>query len=252
MTKNKESKVNELIEALTDARVVQAIVAAITPAIKLCMQEELGELRSVLKLLEGKHDKQNMVIKDLQNENSVLKRRVDSLDAEARNSTLVIRGIPENSYAERATGEGLHGLSSSGTLPNKVNLHASVTQDAVLNLCNNDLKLHLSSEHIVQAYRMRAKTPGLTRAVRVTFSTRKVRDAVFQERRRLKEKTEAKIYISEDLIKSASELYYEARKLVKEKRLNSCWTAGGVVFVKRLETDKPVPVRDIAALKAAC
>jgi len=40
------------------------------------------------------------------------------------------------------------------------------------------------------------------------------------------------IYINEDLIKPVADLFREARKLVKEKKLFSAWTYGGSLFVK--------------------
>jgi len=132
----------------------------------------------------------------------------------------------------------------------KPNLRALATEETVLNLCNKDVMFNLSSEHIVQVHRMKEKSPGSSRAVRVTFASRKIRDAVYEQRRQLMNKTDARVYVSEYLTKAISDLFYEARKLVEGKRLNSCWRAGGLVYVKRLETDKSIQVRNTTTVTA--
>ena len=248
--------IEALIEAFTDPRVVQAIVAAITPAIKQCLQEQLTEMRATITAVQNEQVKQNTVVAELKAENLLLKRRMDVLDAESRLSSLIIRGIPECSYAELASGEGRGDRTATATnisaTPTGQIRYTAATEDAVLTLCNKDLSLDLKSGDIVSTYRMKSNDSRVPRSIHVTFSTRKVRDSVYAQRRSLKTKTDMKVYISEDLTKQASELFYEARKLVRAKRLNSAWTAGGNVFVKRLQLDKPTLVRDVMMLSSVC
>ena len=77
----------------------------------------------------------------------------------------------------------------------------------------------------------------------MSFSSSKVRNIVVEHRRELKKLGDLKVFIGKNLTKIASALFFEARNLVKAKRLNvldSCWTRDDNVFVKRLELDKPI------------
>lgn len=244
-----------LIEAFTDSRVIQAIVAAITPAIKACLEEQLTEVRTALKLVQTDQVNQNLIIKELQAENSTLKRRVEVIDLQSRLSSVIIRGLPEKSYSERASGLGkndsLTTVSTSSVSTGLIRSTAA-TEEAVLDLFNKDLSLNMTPGDIASAYRLKSKDSNTPRPIHVTFSTRKGRDSVISQRRMLKLKSDAKVFISEDLTKHASELFFEARKLVQTKRLNSAWTAGGNVFVKRLLLDNPRLILDTASLMSAC
>ena len=188
----------------------------------------------------------------LQNENKELKRRVDSLDMASRQTSLVIRGLPETSYAEMATGGDHPAPSSLGGLRSQKPTHAVVTEKAVLELCNTDLGLCLSSKDIEVSYRLKSQNTATPRPILVTFASRKTRNEVYERRRALKGKVGAKVYICENLTASASETAREARKLIKEGRLHSCWTSGESVVVKRTETGKPTYVHDHASLLACC
>ena len=58
------------------------------------------------------------------------------------------------------------------------------------------------------------------------------------------------MFISEHLTKGASSIFFEARTLVKEKRLAAAWTFRGLVNVK-FTTDpqeKPTVVRSVSGL----
>jgi len=253
-------KTDELIEALTDPKVVHALNAVLMPSIRACIKEELGQLHGVLDKLEVNYTAQAKLITDLQGENSQLKRRVDILDAASRLTTLVVRGLPEPLFSERATGErdettvkSLRAGTVSG-LPTHTPppAHAVVTEKAILELCNADLGLNLSPKDIEFAYRLKSKNATAPRPILVTFATRKTRNEVYERRRVLKSKVGPKVFLCENLTASASEVAWEARKLVKDRRLHSCWTSGGYVYVKRTETGKPTAVTDHNSLMATC
>ena len=65
-----------------------------------------AELRATLTAVQNDQINQETVLKDLQAENLVMKQRLDVLDAGSRHSTRIIRGIPENTYAEKVSGVG--------------------------------------------------------------------------------------------------------------------------------------------------
>jgi len=243
-------KIEELIEAFTDPRMIQAITAAMMPAVKLYMDKQIEELCTAVKLVKADNVTQKSAIKELYAENASLRTRLDIMDADARLSSLVIRGVPENTLAEKTSGGAPRDITSNRLLD--LNRHVRATEAAVVELCTKDLGIKLSGEDIEQAYRMKSSKPDSPRPILVSFTSRKLRNEIFDQRRKLKSRDDAKIFICENLTKSTSELFFEARKLVKAKRLNSSWTMGGSVYVKRLELDKPTLVRDIASLQAAC
>jgi len=244
-------KVDDLVEALTDPKVVQALTTMLAPCIKTCLREELDQLKLTLGKVEVAYAEQEKLITSLQSENKQLKRRIDSLDTISRQTSLVIRGLPESSYAEKATGGGDRSVSSSlGGLNAKQ--HAASTEKSVLDLCKTDLGLDLCSKDIEVSYRLRSQNTGAPRPILVTFASRKIRNEVYERRRVLKGKVGAKVYICENLTASVSEIVREARQLVKDKRLHSCWTSGGSVVVKRTEAGKPSVVHDHISLIACC
>jgi len=77
------------------------------------------------------------------------------------------------------------------------------------------------------------------------FSNRPAQDRVIRAKKQLRQDTTSRIYISEQLTKMASELFYEAQKFRREKKLESTWTQNGQVFVRQ-STDpniKPTLIR---------
>jgi len=71
----------------------------------------------------------------------------------------------------------------------------------------------------------------------VRFTSRKARDEVLRAKKQLRDFCANKmpadrIYISEHLTVGVAKLFFEARRLVKEKKIHSGWTRNGLVNVK--------------------
>jgi len=239
----KKIKIDELIEAFTYMRMITAITTALLPAMRQLLQEQLTDLTSSVKTLEAEQAEHSKEIVELKAENLVLRNRLETIDTESRLSSLIIHGIPEVTYAERTT--------STSASAGMGAIHSAAAQSSILDLCVNKLGLHLTETDIESSFRIRSAKPGVPRPVIVTFSTRKMRNRVMEKRRELKRQGDRMIYIGENLTKKASELFFEARNMCKAKRLNSCWTRDGKVYVKRLDTDKPSYVADSVALGKA-
>lgn len=150
---------------------------------------------------------------------------MDALDSYSRRDNLLITGLPVESYAE-ATNVGSDGETSQAI------------EQSVLKLCNEKLGINIRSADISVAHRMKKhrQTEASPPVTIVRFTNRKSRDAVYAARRHLKNNV-VPIYINEDLTKSTAELFHEARKLVKQKILNSAWTTAGTVYIR--ETGEP-------------
>ena len=248
-------KLDEYIEAFSDERVAKAISAALIPYMRDCLisivRQELDKFSTQQQAITDELKSQRKCMSDLLNDNAQLRKHIDSLETDSRLNSLVIRGLPEASAAERASGAGLsNSVKQSATLEVQPP-HADVTERAILQMCNDDLHLNLQSSDIELAYRMKGSSAESSRPILVRFLSRKVRNTVFDLRRRLKSRKDCKVFISENLTKAASELFFEARKMQREKRLYGCWTASGNIFVKRTETGKPIMVRNLEALNLA-
>ena len=123
---------------------------------------------------------------------------------------------------------------------------------AVLDFCQNKLDIPIATQDISIAHRLK-KSTNSTEAppVIVKFSTRKVRDAVFAARRRLKGSS-LPIFINEDLTKRSADLYRCARALFMNKTITKTWTNIGFVFIKTLDNPniKRLKISDVHQLNA--
>ena len=243
----------DLIEALLDSKLVEALAAALSPYLtKLidnhvtarfdALDQSLAELKASGEATKKSHEalKQETVglkrsYEALKEENVLLKKqldeqaaRVEDLDVYSRSDNLIIKGLPEQSYAERATDSS----DASRPAPPTAASHLAV-ETTVLAFCRDALKLDVSPQDISTAHRLKAGPRDATRPIIVRFTSRRVRENVFRAKKLLKDAPlPNKVYISEQLTKTASTLFYEARKKQREKMLTSAWTHNGQVFIK--------------------
>jgi len=114
------------------------------------------------------------------------------------------------------------------------------TPTLVKEFLKDNLSLHVQQGDIVSAERMgMKKTDSIKpRNVRVKFSSIWKKREVCQRKKLLKELKDVKIYINEDLTQEAASIYFQARKMVKEKSLWAAYTLDGQVFVKTHKDEK--------------
>jgi len=74
-------------------------------------------------------------------------------------------------------------------------------------------------------------SPLTIRPIIVQFTSRRVRNEVHQSRKLLKGSS-SRFYISEHLTKNAADLFFDARRLQREKKIHGTWTQNGMVYVK--------------------
>jgi hypothetical protein len=84
---------------------------------------------------------------------------------------------------------------------------------------------------ISTAHRLKAGPKDKTRPIIVRFSNRDVRNKVYSAKKLLKGSTSG-VFISEHLTKPDSELFFEARKLLREKKIFAAWIQNGLVHVR--------------------
>ena len=238
--------IDELLAALTDKRYVDALAAALAPALD--------------KLQESKFATLNESISVLQDENVSLRRRlttaehkIDELDNTSRLDTLIFKGIAGKSYAERATASATTPSSADqSALSSAVMVHtesSAAVETTVLDFIRDQLHVPIERSDISAAYPLKADKKGL-RPIMVRFTTRRVRDTVFRNKKELKNSASRNVYISESLTRENANLFYQAREGIKTDKVKRAWTQGGHVFVKFTvnATEKPTLIRDVADL----
>src|SRR5687768_3559312 len=81
-----------------------------------------------------------------------------------------------------------------------------------------------TSEDVSRAYCVKSDPKDKTRPIIIRFIARKLRDQVLRAKASLKSKSGPRIFISEQLTKTSSNLFDKARQLVKDKKIHSVWT----------------------------
>lgn len=246
------SIVNDLVQALQNQDVTEALAKALDPFIKLAVEETVKSSLTELNNAMDKIKQENKIIQEKTNilkaENDSLKKRLsdieDYLDVVERNEksyNVIIRGLPETSYAERAT-QGADEADIAQAEPQ------SSVEKSVLDLLQNKLNIPAVSDNIVSAFRLKSGKNDKTRPVLVKFESRKLRDKVLSAKRVLGRKRDneqdeaagtnpedtaaSRIYISEQLTKKISDLFFRARELKRKNHIHAAWTRNGKLYVK--------------------
>ena len=218
---SKKFKPDELIDAIVEPRVAEAIAKALAPFVNKTVGDTLAT--GLQDLIAD--------IAQLKDENSQLRARImdqdlriDELEAYSRSDNLIVRGLPEQSSAERASASGgTHTVSHLGSVQS--------VESTFIAFCKDSLNVVVQPSDISIAHRLKAGPKDSVRPTLVRFTTRKARNEVYGAKRMLKGSAKT-IFISEHLTKSAAELFYMARKLLRERKIHATWTQNGQVFVK--------------------
>lgn len=233
---------DELIEIFRDQAVIDSIAKALAPtlarAIDAAIDARLAELDSTVSDL--KRDSALLTA-----ENKLLSDRLSTLENYVRRDQLIITGIPELTLADRATpSASADALSTAQESPRSV-------LETVVGLCEK-LGVDIDERDISNAHRLKAGPKDKHRPIIVSFVAKRVRNAVYAAKKSLKGISSG-VFISEHLTKEAAALYYETRKLVRNKELFATWTQGGVIYIRRTSdaTGRPQLVKDKGDLARA-
>ena len=171
-------------------------------------------------------------ISKLEEVNEGLNLRVDSLENSTRLTNLVIHGLPSNVWS-----------TASQSAPDQLVKPDLLTD--IIDLCNDKLGIAISASDITTAYRLPVSSAGRSQPVLVKFTSRSMRDRVFQARKSLRLLPSASnaehIFFNEHLTKANAHIFSSARKSVREKKTHSAWTAGGLVFVRKSNSTDEKP-----------
>jgi hypothetical protein len=237
----------ELAEALLDTKFAESLAEALSPYIKPLIDDHVtsrfAELDKSIVELKKWRDTSKQETAELRKSCQTLKEenvrlyrqldeqatRLEGLDSYSRADNLIFKGLPERTYAERASGS--QNNTDHAAAPSTTSSLA--VESTVIEFCREALKLDITKQDISIAHRLKASASDKCRPIIVRFTNRRARESVLRAKKSLKSvNLPNPVYISEQLTKSGDSLYYEARKRLREKKLAAAWTFNGQVFVK--------------------
>jgi predicted ribosome quality control (RQC) complex YloA/Tae2 family protein len=217
-----EASTSAILDAILDPKACEAIAKALSPFITKLFDEYLTSK------LEDMNDRMRMI----ENENEQLKvtvreqaQRIEDIEVYTRCDQLIVRGLAENSYAERAS------ASAATDTATHVSDSVQAVENTFINFCKDRLNVSVSAQDISIIHRLKAGANDPVRPIIVRFTNKKIRNNIYSAKKRLKGSTD-RIFITEHLTKHASNLFYLARQLLKEKKIFGCWTTNGQIYVK--------------------
>lgn len=200
---------------------------------KLNMQAKLVEAWEELKLENAKVMTENKEIK-AENEkiNNRLKKIEADMESQARNerrNAIEIMGIPKK---------------------NDENVY-EILGDLV-----KHAKLDLKKEDIVSCYRVNTRNERDGKIV-IKFKDTRKRDIAMKDLKKSKprladinqEPKQRKVFVNESLTQRASNIYYKARRLVKEKSWDRAWTFAGEVFIRQEREGNNIKIESEQAIE---
>lgn len=242
---------HDLIVALQNQAVSDALAKSISPYIELAIEEKVNkhliEINKTFQMLINDFNMLKSKTEGLTEENENLKKRlavaenkIENFERNQKSNNLIISGLPEASYAERA--------SNSADVDNASTADShEVVESTVVNFINTNLNININKDQIASAFRLKKGKKDKVRPTLVCFSSRKIRDEIFANKKVLGDK---QIYISEHLTKSASNIFYNARQMKHDKKINSAWTRNGQVYIKLTETSDRKCINNLEELQS--
>ncbi|XP_062608448.1 uncharacterized protein LOC134270265 [Saccostrea cucullata] len=171
-------------------------------------------------------------ITSLRKEVSELTSRLDEMEQYSRRNCLKITGIPEEK-----------GENTDKLVLNVVN--SLILKDNTEKITVKDI----SRSHRVGKY---SPGPNKPRDIIAKFVSYREKARVYGNKRNLKSynhnpsKQTGPIYVNEALTSRRAELYGKTRELVKKKKVDSCWTYDGRIYVKlRGQKGKKIPINTV-------
>ena len=199
----------------------------------------LEALTSRIESLEKHSEKQASKIAILEKDNfeknkkvAELENKLDELEQYSKIDNVIISGLAAHSYSTAASTE-----------IDTPQAHENVN-DRVLSLFNNDMKTDISKEDISAIHYL--NTRNNKKNIIVRFISRATKNRVMTAAKNLKGRS-PRVFVNEHLTQKTSKIYYRARQLRAENRIENTWTKDCKVFIK-CKGDTPEQ-RKIIAIK---
>lgn len=106
--------------------------------------------------------------------------------------------------------------------------------DDVVSALAEAIGANITLDEIDRSHRVGEIRPGSTKSrdILVKFATYRARQKLFKKRSSLKNSEYKRCFVNEDLTKKRNTLFFEARKLKRDKAVVDAWTSDGTVLVK--------------------
>ena len=204
------------------------VIKKLQGAVCIPIQDEVNELRKIIKEKDAK-------IASLESKITDLELQVDDLEQYSRRNSLRFNGVTE---------------SDSEDVTKKVT-----------DLINDTLKVHppVSPNDIDRVHRTGRRKPGKPRAILVKFTNYGIRDKVIRNRAQLRppnlttaslSPVKQTVFVNEDLTKYRSNLLFQARQLKKNRDIQDCWSWDGRILIRNKKA-KIMNIKTVEELKAA-
>ena len=114
------------------------------------------------------------------------------------------------------------------------------------------LQVTISSKNISTSHRLHTKSKSNPSRIIVRFVNRDVRNRIYNNRKnariadfaKLSIKGVEKIFIDENLTYLKKKLFRKSKQKAKEAGFKFFWTMNGNVYVRKLEDDKPILIKN--------
>ncbi len=176
---------------------------------------KLNECQSEIGKLKWSRDGINKELVKKTSELENLKHQLDCIDQKQRETRVRVTGMPEEE------GENL--------------------TKKLVKLAKNKMGLKKFKDmDVVSILRSGKKKPVRTRDIIVQFHSKLTRDSFHEARRKLQGSSDVhkNIYVNDDLTNFRSKLLFDARMLVRKKKLKGAWSQSGNIMVLQ-ENAKP-------------
>lgn len=131
------------------------------------------------------------------------------------------------------------------------------TNDVVLNVIQNGLKVDIDVSDITKSYRFKSKNLDSSSGILVSLQNEKIKQKILQERLKLKNDFTLRnigmggnniIFINEDMTKQQQYLFAEARKQRVQKSYKYCWRRNKHIMMRKTEDSKIIYIQSFADL----
>ena len=190
-------------------------LAQISVYLRSSFENELPTL--VSNIVEGVVSSLSDKIRILSDENAQLKRRVEELemkvdraDQYSRRNCLRVAGIPE---------------TEGESVDEKV-LEMATAVEADISI--NDI----DRSHRLGKLRRTSEQSAKPRDIIIKFTSYRARQELLKNKSKLRSKGFNNVYVNENLTALRDNIFYEARKLARDRLITSAWTSDGAIIVK--------------------
>ena len=219
--------------------------------LKALQMQDMHELKQdIQRLLQGQSSMQqliNSLVQSNKKKDEEIKRlgqRVDELEQYTRRDDVIVNGLK----TKPRTFASVASSNPDEKAENTPQHEQESIEDQVISFLR-DKDIELSPAEISACHPLPIKDKTKPQPIVIRFVSRKTKQRLMSNAKKLKGTS---VFINEHLTSKNANIAREARAMVKDRTLNSCWTRNGYVFIKRAErggTMKVEVIKDVEDLR---